>query len=73
MYQTDWLEDPVQLMSKEERLLREAAVKQGDLLVLRDKDSVKLLHLLFSKTNFYLANSKGSVEVESLYYSNWAP
>jgi len=52
LYQTDWLEEPVQLLSKEDRNLREAGIKQGELLVLRDKDSVFFQSTTTSFINF---------------------
>ena len=42
LYQTDWLEEPVNVLNKEERLIKECGIKQGDLLVLRDKDNVTI-------------------------------
>jgi len=38
-YMTDWLEEPVQIYEKEEVNLRDALIKQGETLVLRDKDT----------------------------------
>jgi len=58
LYQTDWLEEPVQLFNKEDRLLREAGIKQGELIVLRDKDNpipkeVLKIDIHVTKTGFH--------------------
>jgi len=55
LYQTDWLEEPVQVFAKEDRNLREAGIKQGELLVLRDKDSPIAKEVL--KLNFYVTKT----------------
>jgi len=39
LYKTDWLGEPVEVLNKEDPYLREAAIKNGEVLVLRDKDT----------------------------------
>lgn len=40
LYKTDWLEDPVAPITKEDRSIQTNMIKMGDILVLRDNESV---------------------------------
>jgi len=40
LYRCDWLEEPIDVITKEERLLKDSGIKQGDVMILRDKDNV---------------------------------
>lgn len=42
LFQTDWLDEPVMVFSNEEKTVRDAPLKPGEMIVLRDKDNVSL-------------------------------
>lgn len=55
MYKTDWLEEPIEVITKLDKPIHMNSIKNNDILVLRDQDNVKYLKNVFEIKVFLIS------------------